>query len=160
MTKTTFITQHQNGQTVRVTRLREKGIVVSIVAKKGKTLLVKNGFVCATPLPMAVARKRLYVQMPPLGEQNNTGLPIRLDSSIEQATLFPDPLSIIPLLIELLLINTDNCSHIEIGNQQHAQRVELPVPTPHQRASLAAMITAEKTGRAVSIHVKPLAKAA
>jgi hypothetical protein len=151
MNEAITVRQCANGRTVKTTRFREVGFAISIVAKEGKQLFARAGVICPTAHSTAIPAKRFYVCLRPLGEVKFLGTDLLLDASIGNATLFPKPLSILPSLVEMLMNNTAACSHIEIGNEKNAQKIELPKHTARQQASLKAITRANRTGRPVTI---------
>jgi hypothetical protein len=127
----------------RTTKITETGRALMLVAKPRRKLCIRNGVLCPRPCHGSQAHKRLFLRLP----DAPTPGPETFVDSAKEATLLAYPENSVPRIVEMLLINTDACSHIEVGNTKVAQRINLPRATQRQLVSLKARAKADRTGR-------------
>ena len=108
----------------------------------------KQGNLCTSKFRGAVASRDLYLQVQPAGQ-------FRFSGNIEDATLFRDASRLLQRVIDMVQINCEHCAAIEIGNEHHAAKVNLPERTPFQLASLKAKVKADRIGQMVAVIVSP-----
>jgi len=134
------VTERKDGSFKRVTTTTNTGRALMLVAKPGRKFYTRAGTLCPSNRPGFVASGRLFLRVPEAG-------PEEFVTSIAHATPLPSPENWLARIIEMVQINTDACSHIEIGNTRASQRIEIPPATKRQLASLQARKKADRTGR-------------
>jgi hypothetical protein len=146
---TIHVSQSLDGTCNRTITIIERGSPLRLAAKRGHKLFTdKQGNLCTSKFRGAVASRDLYLQVQPAGQ-------FRFSGNIEDATLFRDASRLLQRVIDMVQINCEHCAAIEIGNERHAAKVNLPERTPFQLASLKAKVKVDRTGQMVAVIVSP-----
>jgi hypothetical protein len=132
----------------RTTKITETGRALMLVAKPRRKLCARNGALCPRPCYGSQSHKRLFLHLPEAPALD----PETFVASAKEAALLAHPENWVARIIEMLLINTDACSHIEVGNTKISERISLPRATQRQLASLKARAKADRTGRPQTIQ--------
>ena len=148
---TVHVAQNPNGTCKRTVTIVEYGSPLKLVAEPRRKLFAdRQGNLCTSKFPRAVASRVLYLQQRPDGR-------FCFSRHLEDATLFANASHVLPRAIDMVQINCEHCAAIEIGNERRAITVNLPQRTPFQIASLRAKAKADRTGLPVPITI-PLVK--
>jgi len=141
------VAQNPDGTAKRTVTIVEHGSPLRLAAKPRRKLFTdRQGNLCTSKFPGAVASRVLYLQLQPDGQ-------FHFGREIEDAALLTSTSHVLSRVIDMVQINCEHCAAIEIGNDQRAVRVELPQRTDFQNASLKAKAEADRTGRAVLITI-------